>query len=71
MKITDEIIEKIVQNAYYMTQRKNVGISRKNLYREYIKKFIKCGISLCLELKPFCFTKSVGVFQSKLVINPI
>ena len=25
-----------------MTQRKNVGISRKNLYREYIKKFIKC-----------------------------
>ena len=42
LKITDEIIEKIVQNAYYMTQRKNVGISRKNLYREYIKKFIKC-----------------------------
>ena len=24
LKITDEIIEKIVQNAYYMTQRKNV-----------------------------------------------
>lgn len=42
LKITGEIIEKIVQNAYYITQRKNVGISRKNFYKEYIKKFLNC-----------------------------
>lgn len=40
LKITGEIIEKIVQNAYYITQRKNVGISKKNYYREYIKRFL-------------------------------
>lgn len=42
MKITEEIIEKIVQEAFFITQRQNWGSSRKMEYKKFISLFIDC-----------------------------
>ena len=43
MDITDEVIRKIIQNASFIIQMQNWGISKKEDYKKYIKMFTQCS----------------------------
>lgn len=42
MDITEEIIGKIIQNAFFITQKQNWGANKKEEYKKFIKMFIEC-----------------------------
>ncbi|AVQ27167.1 TIGR02677 family protein [Fusobacterium ulcerans] len=42
MDITEEIIGKIIQNAFFITQKQNWGVNKKEEYKKFIKMFIEC-----------------------------
>lgn len=42
MEYTDEIIRKILNNAVMLMQLQNLGISRKQDYRQYMRMFAEC-----------------------------
>ena len=42
LDITNEVIQKIIQNAALIVQLQNWGISRKSDYRHYIRMFMDC-----------------------------
>lgn len=42
MDITDEVIRKIIQNASFLIQMQNWGISKKEDYKKYIEMFMRC-----------------------------
>lgn len=42
MEITEDIIKKIVQEAYFITQKQNYGSSKKIAYKKFMNLFINC-----------------------------
>ena len=42
LKITNDVIRNIIQNAALIVQLQNGGISRKDDYRKFLKLFLKC-----------------------------
>ena len=42
LKITNDVIRKIIQNAALIVQLQNGGISRKDDYRKFLELFLKC-----------------------------
>lgn len=42
MKITNDVIRSIIQNAALIVQLQNGGISRKDDYRKFLELFLKC-----------------------------
>lgn len=43
LKITNDTIRKIIQNAALIVQMQNWGISRKDDYRKFLELFLQCG----------------------------
>ena len=43
LKITNDVIRSIIQNAALIVQIQNWGISRKDDYRKFMELFLKCG----------------------------
>ena len=43
LKITNDVIRSIIQNAALIVQIQNWGISRKDDYRKFLEMFLKCG----------------------------
>ena len=43
LKITNDVIRSIIQNAALIVQIQNWGISRKDDYRKFLELFLKCG----------------------------
>lgn len=43
LKITNDVIRSIIQNAALIAQFQNGGISRKDDYRKFLELFLKCG----------------------------
>ncbi len=43
LRITNDIIRSIIQNAALIVQIQNWGISRKDDYRKFLELFLKCG----------------------------
>lgn len=43
LRITNDIIRSIIQNAALIVQLQNWGISRKDDYRKFLELFLKCG----------------------------
>lgn len=43
LKITNDVIRSIIQNAALIVQFQNWGISRKDDYRKFLELFLKCG----------------------------
>ncbi|MBS6196641.1 MAG: TIGR02677 family protein [Clostridiales bacterium] len=43
LKITNDVIRSIIQNAALIVQLQNGGISRKDDYRKFLELFLKCG----------------------------
>ena len=42
LKITNDVIRSIIQNAALIVQLQNGGISRKDDYRKFLELFLKC-----------------------------
>ena len=42
LKITNDVIRSIIQNAALLVQIQNWGISRKDDYRKFLQLFLKC-----------------------------
>ena len=43
LKITNDVIRSIIQNAALIVQIQNWGISRKDDYKKFLELFLKCG----------------------------
>ena len=43
LKITNDVIRSIIQNAALIVQLQNWGISRKDDYQKFLQMFLKCG----------------------------
>lgn len=43
LNITEEIIEKIIYSAFFITQKQNWGVNKKDEYKQFLKMFAECA----------------------------
>lgn len=85
LKITNDVIRSIIQNAALIVQLQNWGISRKDDYRKFLEMFLKCenmeeahclsahvfGIQNIQHFKTNCLREEEGINNSIYEESPV